>query len=123
MSDFRAGFTSGVTLEPWADPADSTRPTRQNTTAERGHTRRQGTVGTQIEVTATVAGVDAPLDAALDDRLFLVSFAEWVEPKPVLSSPVGQSSVQRFTPASAGHYCFVLRRDGGGGIFMHVDVI
>ncbi len=123
MPDFRAAFTSGVTLEPWADPADSTRPTRQNIIADRGHTRRQGTVGSEIELTATVDGVAGPLDAALDDRLFLVSFAEWVEPKPALSSPVGQSSVQRFTPASAGHYCFAFRRDGGGGIFMHVDVV
>ena len=123
MPDFRAAFTSGVNLEPWTDPADSTRPTRQNTIAERGHTRRQGSVGTQIEVTATVAGVAGPLDAALGGRLFLVSFAEWVAPKPVLSSPGGQSSVQRFTPASAGHYCFAFRRDGGGAFYMHVDVV
>jgi hypothetical protein len=122
MPDFRATFTSGTTLQPWTDPADGTRPSRLNTTTQRGHKRRVGTVGVQIEVTATVAGVTAPMDAALGGLLFLGMFAEHPGASPAISTPAAQSSIQRFTPSVAGHYTFVLRRDGGGGLFMHVDV-
>lgn len=123
MPDFRATFTGGTTLGPWTDPPDGgARPSRQNASLDRGHLRRLGTVGAEVELTATVDGVDAPMDAALDDRLFLCMFAEHPGAVPSVSHPAGQSSVQRFTPASAGHYCFVLRRDGGGGFFLHLDV-
>jgi hypothetical protein len=122
MPDFSATFTSGTTLEPWTDPADGSRPTRLNPITNREHKRRVGTVGVQIEVKATVGGVLAPLDAALGGRLFLGMMAEHPG-LPVAITPVAlQSSIQRFTPVQVGHYCFVLRRDAGGGLFMHVDV-
>jgi hypothetical protein len=123
VPDFRATFTSGTTLAPWTDPAGD-RPSRQNTAIDRGHLRQLATVGAEVELTANVDGVAAPMDAALDGRLFLGMFAEWASPSiPGITSPAGQGSVQRFTPAAAGHYCFVLRRDGGGGIYFHLDVV
>jgi hypothetical protein len=123
VPDFGVRFTSGVTLEAWTDPPEgSARPTRLNALANRGHKRRVGLVGTEIELTATVGAAVGPLDAALDGRLFLGMFAEYVAPRPAITTPVGQSSVQRFTPAAAGHYTFTLRRDGGGGIYIHFDV-
>lgn len=123
MTDFNARFSAGTTLEPWLDPASGSRPTRLNPLTNQGHVRRVGSVGVEIEVTAEVGGVDAPLDGALGARTFFAWFAEHVGATPVLSTPVGQSSVQRFTPLEAGHYTFALARHGGGGtVVMHLDV-
>ena len=72
---------------------------------------------------ASVAGVDAPLDGALDGRLFYGWFAEWASASaPLVTSPAGQSSVRSFTPLEPGHYTYVLRRRGGGGCILHLDV-
>jgi hypothetical protein len=75
-----------------------------------------------VTIRATVAGVLGPLDAALAGRLFLWMNVESPGAAPLITSPVGQSSVASFTPSVAGHYCLALRRDGGGGIFLHLDV-
>ena len=124
MPDFSAAFTAGATLVPWTDPPDGVaRPTRLNAIADHGHTRRVGAVGAQVTITARVAGVTAPLDAALGARLFLGMFAETPGSDPVISTPAGQSSVQQFTPSAAGHYTFTLRRELGGALFMHLDVV
>jgi hypothetical protein len=124
MANFRASFTSGVVLTAWTDPADADRPSRLNAKSTRPHQRQLGTVGTEVQITAVVDGAGAPLDAALGGDLFYTMWADYPTsaPLPAVSSPVGQSSVQRFTPAAAGHYCIVMRRANGGGIFMHVDV-
>lgn len=123
MADFRAQFTAGVTVQPWTDPPLGARPSRLNARAEQSHTRHVGASATQVEVSAIVGGVLAPLDAALGGRLFTAFFAESaVFPQPVLSSPGGQSSVQRFTAFTPGHYTLRLVREDGGSIFLHVDV-
>lgn len=122
MSDFRAEFTSGTTAVPWDDPALGARPGRLNPRAEHPHRRVQGTLGVQIEISMRVGGVLAPLDAALGGQLFTAFFAESaVFPPPALSSPAGQSSVQRFTPTVAGHYTLRVVREGHGSLFVHVD--
>jgi len=124
MPDFDARFTGGTTLEVWTDPPLDQRPTRINPFALHPHRYRRSEVGEEIEIAATVAGVSAPLDSALDGRTFLGWFAEcpaW--PGPSVTSPPGQSSVRRFTPTEGGHYTYVLRRISGGGIILHVDVL
>ncbi len=121
MANFTARITSGASLELWEDPA-SDLPSRINPTSRRGHQRQVGSVGTQVTVTATVAGSSAPLDAALASKLFFGFFAETPTTPPAISSPTGQSSVQRFTPNAAGHYTFVMRRHDGGGMILHLDV-
>lgn len=122
MSDFSARFTAGTTLATWDDPATASLPSRINPVTNRRHLRAVGTVGTEVTVTATFEGVDGPLDAALGGRLFFAWFPEAAGATPI-TSPAGQSSVQRFTPAFPGHYTFALcHEDGGGILIMHLDV-
>lgn len=119
MATFTARFTDGVTLEPWEDDD----PSRINPTADHQHTAWAGTVGDQIEATVTQGGVEGPLDGA---DLFIGGLIEWpgASPPPTMSSPGGQSSVQRFTPAVAGHYTLRIKQENGGGAFvLHVDVL
>lgn len=122
MPDFGATFTAGVTGATWDDPASGDKPTRINPRPGQPHRRWVGSVGVQVTITARVAGVSAPLDAALGGRLFTATIGEAPGALPVISSPGGQSSVQRFTPEVAGHYSVVLRREGGGGQWLHVDI-
>jgi hypothetical protein len=123
MADFTVEITDGVTVETWSDPASLSVPTRINPFAEHPHKRYVGEVGTEIEVTATVEGVEGEVDANLDGLLFTLYYCELpgVVPPPQ-SSPAGQSSVQRFTPAAAGHYTFKMKRPEHGAVIMHVDV-
>ncbi len=125
MADFRLEFSGGVTLQPWSDPADvlADLPSRLNARPEHEHTRHVGVSGAEVELSARVAGVLAPLDVALAGVLFTASFLELPSlPPPSFSSPVGQSSVQRFTPVTLGHYTLQLAREGHGAIIVHVDV-
>lgn len=123
MADFRAEFTAGAASVPWDDPASGSRPGRLNPRAEHPHRRHEGSLGVQVTVAARVAGVLAPVDAGLGGELFTAFIAESpVFPSPPLSSPGGQSSVQRFTPIVAGHYSLRLVREGHGSLFVHVDV-
>lgn len=124
MPDFAASFTGGVTLERWTDPPLGARPTRINPVPNRPHLRRVGETNVQITISARVAGVTAPMDAALGGRLFVGWLAEYPSAhSPAVASPAGQSSVRRFTPSAPGHYTFVLRRAQGGGVILHVDVM
>jgi hypothetical protein len=119
MADFRAEFTDGAVVQPWLDPALGDRPDRLNPRAEHLHRRHVGAVGVQVEVSARVGGVLAPLDAALGGELFLAFIAE----APVFPAPPGgQSSVQRFTPLAAGHYTLRIVREAHGSLFVHLDV-
>jgi hypothetical protein len=130
--DFSIAVTSGATLQPWNDPPrpvgtlggdDLGAPSRLNPVIGHGHTRWVGTVGTEIELTATVIGMlPGPLDAALGGRLFSAWRAETPEPVFAFSSPAGKSSVQRFTPLTEGHYTIGMRRTGGGEVLIHLDV-
>jgi len=123
MADFRAEFTDGTTVVPWVDPPTGSRPGRLNPRPEHQHLRHRGEVGVEVEVSARVGGVLAPLDAALDGELFIAFLAEAPTfPPPNVSSPGGQSSVQRFTPLSAGHYTLRLVREAHGSLFVHVDI-
>ena len=125
MADFRLEFSGGVTLEPWSDPAAilADLPSRLNARPEHEHTRHVGVSGVQVELSARVGGVLAPLDASLGGVLFAAFFLELPSfPPPAFSSPVGQSSVQRFTPVTLGHYTLQIAREGHGAIIVHVDV-
>lgn len=123
MPDFSASFTAGASLVAWTDPPDSARPSRLNPIIGHGHQRRVGAVGVQVTITATVGGVAGPLDGALGGRLFTGMFAEVPALAPVISSAAGQSSILQFTPVKKGHYTFTLRREGSGGLFLHLDVV
>jgi hypothetical protein len=126
MADFTAAFTAGVTVESWTDPVSGNKPSRINAFPEHPHLRHVGTVGVEVEVTATVNGVAGEVDSNLGGRLFTATFAETPSEFllfPDFSNPAGQSSVQRFTPDAAGHWTLRLKRlDGGGAIYFHLDV-
>lgn len=122
MPDFSVRFTAGTTLERWADPALGERPSRINALPELPLKYRQAMIGEPVEIRAVVGGVLGPLDAALGGRTFLGWFAEYPGTQPpTVSSPGGQSSVRTFTPLEFGHYTYVLRRQSGGGIVLHLD--
>ena len=124
MADFSAAFTAGTTTAVWADPAAASGllPSRINPDPLHPHRYRLAAPGVEVEITATVGGVEGPLDAALGGRTFLGWFAECPGPRPNVTSPGGQSSVRRFTPVDEGHYTYVFRRLGGGGLIFHLDV-
>jgi hypothetical protein len=123
MADFTARYTDGTTVALWTDPSAGGVPSRIRPFPERPHHRDVGVIGTEVEVTASVDGVEGEVDANLADGfLFALHFAEYPVALPLLSSPVGQSSVQRFTPSAAGHYTFKLKREEHGEIYFHLDV-
>ncbi len=121
MPDFTARFTAGVQLTPWDDHAGSGVP-RTNPIPARPHRYYRAQIGVQVEIKATVGGVEGPLDGALGGRLFSSDFAEYPGPPIVPAGVAGQSSVQRFTPQHLGHYLWVMRRATGGAFAMHMDV-
>lgn len=113
MQDFSV-VVSGATLEEWTD-------SRINSIV--GHPQRHyvGTVGDQIEIRATVGGVDGPLDSALGGRLFNCWRAEGPAVFPITHDS-GRSSVQSFTPYAIGHYTLGIARESGGAVLVHIDV-
>jgi len=125
VPNFDARFASGISVVPWDDPASGTRPSRLNPVDGHPFIREVATVGVEVEVQAYVRGLGwAPLDSALGgaptwDPLEFMEFAS--SARPVATSPAGQSSVQRFTPDTPGHYTLRFSRPGGGAIRMHID--
>ncbi len=131
MPDFTARITAGATLTLWNDPDrppatqspdDPGAPSRLNPLPDAPHRRFRGQVGVEIEVSATIGGVEGPLDAALGGRLFRAWLLDQAGIALGPSNPAGQSSVQRFTPLAAGAYTLGIERDQGGAIFVPVDV-
>jgi hypothetical protein len=129
MPGFEVSVT-GVTLVEWADPArpagtvdaeDPGAPSRVNSKVGTQQRMRLGTVGTPIELTATLGGVAGPLDSALGGKLFLAWFAEQAGTVGLVS-PAGQSSVQSFTPPTPGHYTVGMFREDSGAVLVHLDV-
>lgn len=121
MPDFSARLTSGVVLTPWDDHAGAG-ASRINPFAARPSKYQKATVGVQVEMRATIGGVEGPADAALPDptKLFSSDFGE--APLPTVVTGVGgSSSIQRFTPLVAGHYLWVMRHAAGGAIGIHLD--
>jgi hypothetical protein len=124
MASFEATFTDGATIAPWNDPASGGVPTRLNAFGEHPHLRFTAVAGVEVEVSASIAGVVGPLDATLGGLLFAMTFAEIpVALPPAITSPAGQSSVQRFTPPEAGHYTVKLKRPQNGSVFLHIDAL
>lgn len=124
MADFTLVAASGVSVEEWLDPTDGDNLSRLNPRLGQPQRRFMGTVGVQIVLNAVVGGTTAPLDSALEGRLFV----PFVVQQPVgvvdtFTTDSGQSSVARVTPTKVGHYHFRVRRWGGGIVHMHVDVV
>jgi hypothetical protein len=121
MADFLAAFTSGVSLQEWSDPALGSLPSRTNPRSGFPHRRRVASVGATVVVTANVDGVTGPADSALDGRLFTAAFIDHPGTLPTLTGGNGKSSVQTFRADVAGHYSLIVRREGGGGVILHLD--
>jgi hypothetical protein len=116
MPDFLARIASGALATPWSDA-------RANVDRARPSKYHRAIVGSEVAMHAVVGGVGAPLDTALDGRLFSSDLGEWPAPygPTSISSPAGQSSIQRFTPPAAGHYLWWIRRADGGAVGIHLD--
>lgn len=123
MPDFSAQLV-GSAIAPWRDPAQLPNlPSRVNPSPTREMQRLTLPVGAPAIIRATVNGVTAPLDSALDGRLFVGWLAESPVPRPIVTITPGKSSERTFTPAEPGHYTYVLHRAGGGGIILHFDAV
>jgi hypothetical protein len=122
MADFTARLV-GPTIETWVDDDFDGQLRRTNPIPGAPHRRYRTTVGSGIvQARATVGGVDGPTDAALGGRLFMAWFAEHAG-APTATGIVGGTSVQEFTPQLPGHYTFVMSREGGGRVILHLDVL
>lgn len=116
MPNFTARFTAGTVTTQWND---------SRTNPLVGHPPRyhKAAIGTEIVLRATVAGVEGPADGALGGNLFAVDFIEYpTAALPVATPDAGFTSIQRFTPATLGHYFLLFRRANGGAIGLHFDV-
>lgn len=118
MPDFSIRFTAGVTPTIWDDHA--TAVSRINPRPMHPHKYQRATVGIEVEVRMTWGGVEAPPDIDLATP-FSSDFAETPGAVPAITSPAGQTSVQRFTPNAVGHYLWMVRHEGGGAIGLHLD--
>lgn len=113
---------------PWIDEATVDIPSRQNNDPQYLSSYRAFDVSggsRTVTVHANVGGVDAPLDGALSGDLFSAFWKEWSGTfPPPLTSPAGQTSVVSCTVTNAhvGHFCLLLKRANGGGVFLHFDV-
>lgn len=123
MADFEVHVASGATLTPWLDPGTGSQPSRVRPHPGLPQLYWQARVGLLVELRAKVAGVEAPLDAALAGRLFAACMVESPWGSVSLVSPVGRSSVQRFTPVVAGHHTIRIRRHNGGVVIVHLDAV
>ena len=130
MSDFSARITTGVTSTIWADPPTGSAPTRLNPHPGLPHRYWRAdeiALDAQITVTATVVGVEGPLDAALNGRLFQWSWVEipaGLPPPPFVATP-GRSSFCSFAnyfTGLIGHWVLCCTRDGGGSQLIPFDV-
>lgn len=133
MPDFQSRWTAGSAVDEWNDPEalDGSKPSRLNPVKGHPFRRRVATVGVEVELSAYVIGLGvAPLDSALPldgpggtPRLWHdLEIIEYPSPtKPAVTSPAGQSSVQRFTPTQAGHHTLRFSRPQGGAWWLHID--
>ena len=139
MASFSAKFLGNLVAEMVDDerppgtlgPEDKGAPGRFNASDQEPSLHARISSGVSLTVECRVDGVDAPLDAALDGKLFTSSFAEWParyenppDSPPSVAQPAGQSSLLSWTPVDVGHYVFVVYRAWGssGRFFLHLDV-
>lgn len=124
MPNFTARPTAGAATNTWTDPATDERPSRTNPAPGKPHRYYRVVLGATVTVSATVGGVEAPLDGALGGELFTTAFIEWPSGGLIsITSPGGQSSVASFTPLKRGHHLVRMRRENGGSVFLmfHVE--
>lgn len=122
MTDFSLAV-SGVNTVEWTDPSRPGWVSRVNPHSGTSMLRYEGTVGVPIVLSGIVAGVVGEVDANLSGRLFSAGSFETPTPSPAgFTSASGISSVQTFVPRQPGHHVLYLRRSGGGGRIVHVDV-
>lgn len=123
MPDFEITI-SGVTVQPWLDPAYGTTPSKLNPRTGRSMSRLVGEVGTPVEIRAWVNGVGGDYDVNLGGRLFTAEVHEApASPRPTFTFTAGRSSIQQFVPTVVGHYLFSMTRTEGGAVFVHVDIL
>src|SRR5678815_5938595 len=119
MPTFSVRIFSGASVVPWTDPEDGGVPSRLNYDPLHPHRYLSVAPSTTVDVRATVAGVEAPLDAALGGLLFQWSWAEFSgNAPPAIVNPAGQSSKATFavTTAHLGHHALLIWREAGGSI-------
>lgn len=122
MPDFELRVT-GATLETW--DGSEVVPSRLNPRGGRSMHHYVAQVGDTVTLTASLDGVEAPLDSELDGKLFFASTAQRPQAakwEPAWSSPAGQSSVQSFQVEYLGIYTVYMRHVDGGSVFVNLNV-
>lgn len=123
MADFDVAPAAGLQVVSWVDPEGlAGEPSRLLAHPANPLKRYKAIVRQPVRLEAVVAGVHAPLDAALGGRLFSCDLVEGSAQPDWIPPPVGQSSVIRFVPQWCGHYTIAVRRAGGGAILVPMDV-
>lgn len=120
MADFTLAV-SGVQIATWVDQPTDARPSRINASAGVPPLRYVGKPNVQIVATITLD------DGTTDFTTHAISswLAEAPGPTgfwPVATKGDDTAGIQKFTPVVPGHYVFVVRRDLGGSVAVHIDV-
>lgn len=124
MPNFTVRPTAGTDTAVWTDPPTVSTPSRINPYIGKPHLYYQIETTSTVTISATVNGVEGPLDGALGGDLFTTAFVEWPSGGLVtITSPGGQTSVASFTPVEPGHYLVRMRRANGGSLFVHFHAI
>lgn len=102
----------------------SARPSRVTSIEGRQRFAWQATVHRPFQVWAKPdGGAAGDPDTALGGRLFVAWFVESPELPLGPNYSVGYTSRLYYTPHLVGHFVLVVRRDRGGGVVLHVDVV
>ena len=129
MPDFTARFVANAEARIYTD--DYIPPVR-NPQPNHPPVRWKNTSPTQVNIGCAVDGVEWPMDSALAGRLFTAWCVEWpnpATPEPPIIGNAGQSSLQTLywvtdpTAVLTGHYVIGIRREGGGAVLLHLDIV
>lgn len=117
---------NGATLTAWSDPATGSAASRLNAFPDKPLkywkvTQPIGFATVDVQIPATVNGVEAPGDAALGGKLFTSDWSTWSGTfPPAISFFAALTSLQIVTITSAhiGFFCLRFARQDGGAILV-----
>ena len=125
-TDYETLGRAAMSREFWTDDTGtgSQEPDRLNQSSYAAHRyyRAQFPTGTikRVQIAASINGVVTP-DVDLGGKLFSLIAIEYPVGAPAVFQSSGWSSVFDVSIRDEGHYTWVVMREDGGGIFLHLD--